>query len=158
MQTFPSGLRPRASGTRGLRPVILCLLAVLAAACSNTSRGVTADASADASEVGLDTAADTADALDADVSDAPDTTVRRCPDDRFCAPGERCLGGVCVGDPCSTDANTCGNNSCLAQCVTLRDPCEGVRCEAQQTCVDGRCIAGCFPVPCVGQMETLPHA
>jgi hypothetical protein len=46
---------------------------------------------------------------------APPLTGQRCPDDRFCPPGTRCIGGRCAADPCSTE-NTCGDTAtCFAE-------------------------------------------
>lgn len=73
-----------------------------------------------------------------------------CTVDLDCARGQRCLQGRCAEDVCLADENACGNDRCQMECVPVRDPCAGVRCEAGQTCFGGVCISGCFPSPCAG--------
>ncbi len=85
------------------------------------------------------------DALDA--SPPPDVRTQCFNNNAFCPMGQVCIGGYCAPDPCSSAENVCGADRCLARCVPLRDPCAGVRCGARETCIEGRCIAGCYAAP-----------
>ncbi|MBN8610574.1 MAG: hypothetical protein J0L92_08325 [Deltaproteobacteria bacterium] len=86
-------------------------------------------------------------------SDAPvpgDAGARSCSTDLECPPGVLCLGGICQADPCATD-DPCGEGErCRATCVALTDPCEGVVCGTDETCIDGTCFPGCLRVVCEG--------
>ena len=63
----------------------------------------------------------------------------------ICDTGQICLGSQCVTNTCDTD-NPCGpDDTCAMTCVPSHDRCEGVVCGEDMTCVDGQCIAGCFP-------------
>ena len=104
----------------------------------------------DAAGLRFDVVIDTPPPQDIPPPDLPVVTGAVCPDDRFCPRGQRCIGGRCALDPCDTRENVCGASVCSARCVPLRDPCDGVRCGARETCFNGRCIAGCFAAPCNG--------
>ncbi|MBL8602233.1 MAG: hypothetical protein JNK72_09960 [Myxococcales bacterium] len=69
-----------------------------------------------------------------------------------CADGTRCLAGHCAPNGCEMTASVCGGESftCSMFCAPLRDPCAGVTCRANETCIAGRCVPGCIPVPCAG--------
>ena len=53
-----------------------------------------------------------------------------------------CLGGSCQPDPCPIDY--CDAGTCVPSCVSTRDPCQGIHCQADETCLDGTCVKGCF--------------
>lgn len=74
-----------------------------------------------------------------------------CRDNNTCQTGERCISGRCGPDPCRDEDRRCAvTERCGARCVPLVDPCRGVRCDDNETCLSGRCVAGCFLVPCAG--------
>jgi len=58
-----------------------------------------------------------------------------------CAPGERCVGGTCIG---ACDGVICPHNhQCVAgRCVNL---CDVLTCGSDEVCVDGACVPQC---PC----------
>src|SRR5690606_19969401 len=78
--------------------------------------------------------------------------VVRCGRDADCAAGRRCFAGTCQPDPCE-DESPCdpATEHCVAICVPTVDPCEGVVCDAGETCLDGACFPGCLPAPCAGR-------
>src|SRR5579862_2504963 len=67
-----------------------------------------------------------------------------------CPPGQVCLAGVCQTDPCKANDPCGAQAACLAVCVPTADPCAGVTCKTDETCVNGACVQGCFRVPCNG--------
>ncbi len=53
--------------------------------------------------------------------------------EKDCRPGEVCRKGFCAPDPCRKI------------CLSAASKCEGKKCKDDETCLDGVCIAGCFP-------------
>ena len=39
---------------------------------------------------------------------------------------------------------------CADRCVPTTDLCVGVTCAGNQTCIEGKCVSGCFLSPCAG--------
>jgi hypothetical protein len=58
-----------------------------------------------------------------------------------CAPGEVCMNGMCVTNPCAGVAcqpgETCSPSD--GQCHPT-DPCAGINCQSGETCVNGQCV------------------
>jgi hypothetical protein len=67
--------------------------------------------------------------------------------DFYCPGGKICFEGYCKENECK-DWPGCDCGSCRAECVPTKNPCSGLTCVNGTTCVDGRCIPGCFDVPC----------
>ena len=89
-------------------------------------------------------------ARDTGADTSPDGGPAHCRSDLDCPAGLLCFGGLCQPDPCATN-NPCGDTErCRAVCVALVDPCAGVTCGADETCIDGSCFPGCLPVACEG--------
>lgn len=76
-----------------------------------------------------------------------------CRTDLDCPPGLLCFNRLCQPDPCAT-FNPCDaeGERCRAMCVDLVDPCAGVTCGANETCINGVCFPGCLPVACEGKI------
>lgn len=72
--------------------------------------------------------------------------VPHCPVGVGCGIADGC-GGVCTG---GTAVACPAGTVCQTSCVRTTDPCDGVVCPSLHTCQDGRCIPGCFHVPCQG--------
>ena len=68
-----------------------------------------------------------------------------------CPPGQECLGSICQDDPCATDSPCAAGERCVASCVDLVDPCAGIVCGVEETCIGGVCFPGCLPVACEGK-------
>src|SRR5688572_18582328 len=55
-------------------------------------------------------------------------------------------GGAASG-PCAP------GELCNMACVALTDPCQGVECGEDMTCVSGNCVPGCYgPSPCLNKV------
>lgn len=88
-------------------------------------------------------------ALDRPGQDVPvDVFDGTCTLDRDCPRGQRCLQNVCTQDVCLADENPCGPERCEMRCVPSRNLCNDLHCAPGETCLGGRCIAGCYPSPC----------
>src|SRR5262245_12436117 len=65
---------------------------------------------------------------------------------------DRCVTNACVAQGGDAGAACPAGDVCTMQCVPVKSKCEGVTCSANQTCVNGTCVPGCFaPDPCVGK-------
>lgn len=135
------------------RTLFLALTLALCAACSGGSELAPRDATL--AESGIDATIDRAvprfdippaDRSTLDVTvDAFDGT---CALDRDCPRGQRCLQNRCAEDVCLADENPCGPERCEMRCVPSRNLCGELNCAPGETCLAGRCVAGCFPSPC----------
>lgn len=146
------GPRTAPSMPRPLRCLAASLIALaLTSGCScDMEIGSLDDAAAPDADTGpgvIDAGSRDAGPSDAGPSDAGPTA---CGDDLDCPSATVCLGGLCQGDPCGTGSPCEGDDRCRAVCVGLVDPCDGVECESDETCVDGACFPGCLPVACEG--------
>ncbi|MFN7700915.1 MAG: hypothetical protein ACK5U8_23680 [Deltaproteobacteria bacterium] len=102
-------------------------------------------------DAGMDASSpDAASPGDAGASDSGDSSAAQCERDSDCAAGLLCFGGGCQPDPCE-DGDPCTTGErCRARCVATVDPCRGVVCGADETCIDGDSFPGCLPVACEG--------
>ena len=136
------------------RPLLLLLFGALAVACADPERPPRFEVPEDVADASFDAPLDRAVTVDAsiDAREAGDVDTRiPCYDSNaFCPMGQICLGGFCAVDPCSTVENVCGADRCLARCVPVRDPCAGIRCGDNETCLNGTCVQGCYPAVCSG--------
>jgi hypothetical protein len=135
--------------------VVVALLSLLAACGDDGGTGprCTTDAECDGGRCadGRCVAVDSG-AMDSTVRDtATDTSIPGCGPTRPCASDERCVDGTCVRDLCRAAGVSCsGDDLCRTSCVPTSDPCIGVTCDVGETCIGGRCIAGCYRNPCEG--------